>query len=52
MAEESKTTNVHDDLEDLLREVADAHLPGYSGAPDQAKQAAEQNGNEEGLTAA
>ena len=33
MTEESKTqTNVHDDLDDLLEEVAGAHLPGYTGA--------------------
>ena len=33
MAEEARETrNVHDDLDDLLAEVADAHLPGYSGA--------------------
>lgn len=31
MAEEMKTSNVHDDLDDLLAEVADAHLPGYTG---------------------
>ena len=32
MAEEvKKSTNVHDDLDDLLKEVADAHLPGYVG---------------------
>ena len=29
MAEEEKRTNVMDDLDDLLAEVADAHLPGY-----------------------
>ena len=34
MTEESKKhTNVHEDLEDLLEEVAGAHLPGYTGAP-------------------
>ena len=32
MAEEEKTTNVLDDLDDLLAEVADAHLPGYQGS--------------------
>ena len=32
MAEEEKRTNVHDDLDDLLAEVADAHLPGYQGS--------------------
>ncbi len=31
MTEESKTTNVHDDLDDLLETVANAHLPGYKG---------------------
>ena len=29
---------MHEDLDDLLAEVADAHLPGYSGASGQANQ--------------
>ena len=32
MAEEQFQSNIHDDLDDLLKEVADAHLPGYSKA--------------------
>ena len=32
MAEEyQRSNNVFDDLDDLLNEVADAHLPGYQG---------------------
>ena len=45
MAEEMKTSNVHDDLDDLLAEVADAHLPGYSGQ-------AEEQDDTAGMTAA
>lgn len=29
MVEYQAPSNVHDDLDDLLAEVADAHLPGY-----------------------
>ena len=32
MVEHQRQTNVHDDLEDLLKEVAGADLPGYVGA--------------------
>ena len=32
MVEDQRPTNVHDDLEDLLKEVAGADLPGYQGA--------------------
>ena len=44
-----KTSNVHDDLEDLLAEVADAHLPGYTG---QAEADVNDNDDTAGLTAA
>ena len=29
--EDQRQTNVHDDLDDLLKEVAGADLPGYKG---------------------
>ena len=32
MVEYQAPSNVHDDLDDLLAEVADAHLPGYQEA--------------------
>ena len=49
MVEDPKQTNVHEDLEDLLAEVADAHLPGYSGST---AQPGAQNDDTAGLTAA
>ena len=42
---------MHEDLDDLLAEVADAHLPGYSGASGQANQGAAGE-DTAGLTAA
>ena len=55
MAEEEKRTNVHDDLDDLLAEVADAHLPGYQGSnikPRKNEDSGIQQDDMAGLTAA
>lgn len=44
---------MHDDLEDLLAEVADAHLPGYKGAANgNTKAGGADNDTTAGLTAA
>ena len=42
MAEEQRQTNVHDDLDDLFKEVAGADLPGYQQADEMAGMTAAQ----------